>query len=287
MFSAIALCLTLATTTAQAALVNVGGVIWDTEATQPQKDFFATSDFDQWFQTSNTEIDSTDRIIVDFDDPDAIVGNYLYGSGRVNNINGVNNATNDPMPETSPANFCPGCEVTYIFGNIYVTDLTERDVFDQAGNPVGTQFVFDFDITNAFAEFYVDDTPDWPQGTRPDATNAMNGAPFLRLGFASFDFTPSINVVGGQVSAQTFVTGGLAAPYFDTNPTTVLETTMLPGADFTYSASSQFADGATFSQGTAEVAGDSIAIPEPEILALFGIGLMAIGGLYAARRQSR
>lgn len=277
----VAAAIALAAPAANAALVNVGGVQWDTDSTNPIDDFFADTSFDQWFQSNNTGINDQDRVTVNVNNPSALIGNYLYGSGQVNGINGVNNILGQPNPETNPARFCPDCELTYAFGGIEVDNVQIFNV-----PQLGSFVVFTFDTTNAWVKIFVDGTPDWPgTGGRPDAVNATDGNLFLDLTFASFSLTPFANVIGGSVSAQLNVVGGLAAAYFDTDPSVVRQTTMLPGADFTYSSSSQFALNANFSSGTGEIAGDSVRVPEPASLALLGFGLFGLGGMQMRRKQ--
>ncbi len=272
--------LTLSVSSVDASPISIGGVVWDPMSTTPLTDFFANSNFDQWIQSSNaTGINDADRMTVLFNNPAALVGGYLYGSGITTAINGT-----DDIPGGSGLikDFCPDCELTFSFGNIKITGYEIVTVF-------GNNYLnLSFDFSQGFANIYVDDLVDgdgtntFPSGTRPDAESANDGALWLSLSFDAFNFTPAANVVGGNVSAQLHVTGGMAQGHFDTNPSMIDATPVMPGVDWLFTSSAIFNSGTNLARGSADHSADSI--PEPASLALLSIGLF---GIYGSRNRQQ
>ncbi len=225
----------VASFSASASLINVGGVVWDPDA---GLDFQGTTG-------------AIYQMIAD--------DGSLSGFGSVASLNG-----------TGPLSFCPGCELTFQFG-----DFTPSAV-DIA--TVKTNF------TGGWVKFYVDNTPDAdqfdPYALTDLNTGSESGANLLWLDLegaviigsettlnAGVDFTGAS--AGGSGALN--VVGGAAAGNFDTD-------TMLAGADIVFSSTfnvPQTVDGITFSTGSANFDGQSI--PEPTSLAVFGLAFLAFG----------
>ena len=271
-----------------AALTNVAGVVWDPSwvGNDGAQDFSGDSSFVQWFQTTNDGVDTSGAIGLNQGNATtAIVGNYLYGVGKFNNFNAANDIVGQPNPETTPATFCPGCELTYEFGGIKLTENTGT-----VTNPI-----YSLDLTGAYFKVWVDPAKDFDVNNTSTVANATNGTLFLEGIFDTFllqnvSLTGNLNgtaTLAGTVNALLSVTGGAAFANFDTN--TIINPFTQGLSDLFYSASSQFnlpATGTrTFSnRSTGEFQGDTVAVPEPGTIALLGGALLGLA--FTRRRRS-
>ncbi|KXX63965.1 PEP-CTERM sorting domain-containing protein [Marichromatium gracile] len=271
---------------AGADVINVGGVLWDPDS---PLDMTMDSSFTQWFQSTNSGYDMGSLVGINATNATTMMfGNYLYGGGKINNFNDANDQTGQPNPETNPADFCPGCELTYEFGGIEFVENT----------PGGGDFLdpstYTVDWSQSYFKIWVDDSRNFNANndfeTNPNEMyDATDGNLFLEGSFESVSFTGQIFAAGmlfSNAGSAMHVTGGLAQDYFDTDPFVTLGGTPF---DFSYTASSQFmvdlaGGGDVFfaRASTAELQGDTISIPEPGALALLGAGLI---GLARVRRR--
>ncbi|WP_199610052.1 PEP-CTERM sorting domain-containing protein [Flocculibacter collagenilyticus] len=231
---------------AQAAIINVGGVHWDPEQGLA---FPALTDF-----VANGTI---------FEDVAVNPGDIVTGRGEVTHVNSA--VTNQGI-------FCPGCELTFHF---------EMELVSFVGAPTGVGGSIDGDFTfkDLVIDFMVDDTPEF-DGTMPTATD---GDLWLRLAlpFGEFLTGTGDNLGSGSDSgtgtALMDVMGGLAAANFDTN-------TQAGGADMVLSSSFQPTAGDPNTlNGTFDLTGNSIAVPEPSALALLGAAFLGFVRLFGRR----
>jgi hypothetical protein len=230
---------------ANAGVVTVGGVTWDT---------------DSGLDVEIKSLDLRETAI-------ANVGDTLTGYGLIGLLNG-----------TTSTSFCSGCELTVVFDNFQVKNIT------------GNQIIF----SGGTVSFYVDSSPDYSVA---DNTSAADGTLWLQLSghettytgfsdtgtlFSTIVGTPSAPLLGSQGNALFDVSGGLAASYFDTNGEN-------DGSDFVFSSSFNITGdipGYPIS-GTGQLNGDSsIPVPEPATIGLMGIGLVGLGFMSRRRRKA-
>lgn len=249
---------------ALATPISVGGVTWD-----------PASGFDLNINAFNLRETSV-----------SAVGDVLTGYGQIGSINGSNT-------------FCSGCDLTFQF-----TYTVQNLGLSGSGNP---QAIF----TNGSIQFYTNSAGSF---NMQFPTSAGPGTPWLTLtghtglvsGFSTTGTTGQLfSNINGTVTNPLFgstgvgfldATGGPAMMFVDSHT----QDDGLGGfADFTINSSflSQIFGGCGSTpstdldnvcaypiQGTGELIGASVKVPEPSELGLLGLGL-GILGLFAWRRR--
>ena len=225
----------IASFSTSASLINVGGVVWDPD--------------------SGLDFQGTTGAIYQMIAADG----SLSGYGSVAVLNG-----------TGPLSFCPGCELTFQFGDFTPSAI---DIATTKTNFAG-----------GWVKFYVDNTPDSSQFNPMDLTDLNTGSEgganslWLDLEGAIISGTETtlnagVDALGESAggSGNLNVIGGAAAGNFDTN-------TLAMGSDINFSSTFELptiVGSDMYSTGTAKFSGESI--PEPTSLAVFGLALLAFG----------
>ncbi|MBT3067022.1 PEP-CTERM sorting domain-containing protein [Rhodoferax sp. U11-2br] len=227
----------LASASASASAINVGGVVWDPDSAQSLPSLIDFKSFGSLFETGvNTEQGLTS----------------VTGWGQVERMNSsVNNQSS----------FVPGGELTFTF---------TMDLVSLLPNPITGKI--DFSFNNLLVNIFIDNTPNYIG----DYATSSDGNLWLSLvGKGNLSGEGSNIGTGsdsGSGSALLDVVGGLAAENFDTN-SRLNGADFVFSSSFQPAGYQE--NGRDILSGTFDLTGNSI--PEPGSLALLGLGLAGLG----------
>lgn len=245
----------LGSSAANAAPINVGGVVWDPDS---GLDFTV-----QAMQMRETAVEE--------------VGDELAGAGRIGDINGTLSST-----------FCPGCDLTFEFGGYDVSRIEGSEVaFTGGWINVYTDFTQSFSETDTSTWGQGDI---WLQLTGVDHIRATSFGGDGEIATLFSNVTGTVNDPGfGSAGFGLLdVIGGLAADYVvrgDVHQR--YETGLMGFADLSLDSSFQRVDDGFDShpiRGTAQITGETQRIPEPGSIALLGVGLLFMAFVLYRRR---
>ncbi|MDT4329667.1 PEP-CTERM sorting domain-containing protein [Methylomonas sp. MS20] len=236
-----------------ASALSVSHVNWDPNyIDSTDHDFLSEFKFTQWYSASDTGSAVFNNGVAINTVTSTVAGGgvgatgfYLEGVGEIDRVNGGFSS--------GPAFMDAGYELTFAFGGISLN-------FDST-----------YDTTNAWARIYVNDlTPNYttPAGSGAEVAAAQTGTVWLDLVIDSLIFNTGSNIQGGSVSATLRAVGGTAYSYFD--PKTLEYNS---SAFFNTTANDKYSNG-----GNGQLNGNTVTVPEPESLALLGIGLLGLAG---------
>ena len=112
--------LALASISASASNITVGGVTWDPEYQSLfSKDFVGSGGFAQWFSNAGLSAAGAPNLAAEQPGFPSTIGSMLQGVGEIGSFNGQSDFV------------CATCELTFTFGGIeFDNDLSDGSVYD-------------------------------------------------------------------------------------------------------------------------------------------------------------